>query len=172
MNTHNDNRFDNLIVTPYSDKIQWVAVGHTNMHILDKSDKQIYGMLEETRKTGRFFTRKLAQFFNGHKALSNCSHPNNPLIISHLHTGKLNAASSTVHYHFAFGNIPNCITQQDMMTVFKELWVNKAKQSNKGIWLQQAQADNTGWINYGHNENKLGNLLGLDINATFLPFQS
>jgi hypothetical protein len=59
-----------------------------------------------------------------------------------------------------------------MMTVFKDLWVNKAQQSQKGIWLQQAQENNTGWIHYGHNENKLGNLLGLDINATFLPFQS
>jgi hypothetical protein len=172
MYTSNDNRLDNLIALPYCKQIQWVAVGHTKLHTKGKDDRQIYGMLLETRKAGSFFTRKFAQFVNGHKALSNSSHPNNPIIISHLHLGQEEKASSmskTIHYHFAFGNIPECITQQDMMTVFKELWVNKAQQSHKGIWLQQAQTDNEDWFHYGHNENRLGNLLGFDIFASFIP---
>jgi hypothetical protein len=167
-----DNRLDNLIVLPHSDKVQWVAVGHTHMHTYNKTEAQIQGMLEGTKNTGRFFTRKLVQFFNGRKGLSNSSHPNNPLIISHLHTGKLNNTSSTIHYHFAFGNIPTGVTEKDMMTVFEELWVHKAKQSPKSIWLQQASNENKGWITYGHRENRLGAQLGLDIHSTFIPTQA
>lgn len=172
MNKPNYNRLDNLIALPYSDKVQWVAVGHTHMHTYNKTEAQIQGMLEGTKNTGRFFTRKLVQFFNGRKGLSNSSHPNNPLIISHLHTGKLNNTSSTIHYHFAFGNIPTGITQQEMMTVFEELWVHKAKQSPKSIWLQQASTENKGWITYGHRENRLGAQLGLDIHSTYIPIQA
>ena len=172
MKLMNDNRFDNQIVLPYCNQIQWVAVGHTFMHIYDKEDWQIQGMLRGAQNTGRFFSRKVAQFFNGHKALTNKAHPNNPLIISHLHTGKLNRESSTIHYHFAFGNIPECITKEDMMRIFWELWVEKAKQSNKGIWLQKAGTDNTGWIHYGHRENRLGSSLGLDIHSTYIPIQA
>lgn len=172
MQIENDNRLDNLIALPHCDKVQWVAVGHTYMHTYNKTEAQIQGMLEGTKNTGRFFSRKLVQFFNGHKGLKNKSHPNNPLIISHLHTGKLNNTSSTIHYHFAFGNIPTGISQQDMMTIFEELWVHKAKQSPKSIWLQQAANDNKGWITYGHRENRLGAKLGLDINSTFIPIQA
>jgi hypothetical protein len=169
MRNYNENRLDNQIVLPYAPQIQWVAVGHTHMHIFDKTEAQIYGMLNNTRKTGRFFTRKFIQFFNGHKGLNYPSHPNNPLIISHLHVGKLNRISSTIHYHFAFGNIDTGIKQDEMMTVFQELWINKAKQSNKSIWLQKASNENTNWIHYGHQENRLGSLLGLDIEATYIP---
>jgi hypothetical protein len=169
---NNENYSDNLIALPHSDRIQWVAVGHTHIHIYNKSDSQIQGMLTGTKKTGKFFTRKFIQFFNGHKGLTNSSHPNNPLIISHLHTGKFNNTSSTIHYHFAFGNIPIGITEQDMMTVFQDLWVHKAKQSPKSIWLQQASSDNKGWITYGHRENRLGAQLGLDIHSTFIPSQA
>jgi len=172
MQTDNENRLDNLIALPHSNRIQWVAVGHTHMHIHDKSEAQIYGMLHEVKKTGSFFTRKFAQFFNGHKALTNKAHPNNPLIISHLHTGKIYRSSSTIHYHFAFGNIPSAFTEEEMMIVFEELWVNKAKQSPKVLWLKQADTENKGWINYGQNENRLGSQLGLDIHSTFIPLQA
>lgn len=168
MNRYNERRLDNLIALAHFDQIQFVAMGHTRMHIMDKEDWQLTGMIKEAQRTGRFFSRKFAQFFNGHKALTYPSHPNNPLIISHLHAGKLNRQTSTIHYHFAFGNIPSGITEQDMMTVFQELWVNKAKQSGKGIWLQQANNENKGWLHYGHRENRLHNLLGFDINATFI----
>lgn len=56
-----------------------------------------------------------------------------------------------------------------MMTVFTELWVKKAKQSDKKIWLQKADTENTGWLYYGHNESRLNAHLGFDINATFIP---
>jgi len=169
MQRQNDNRLDNLIALPHSMNVQWVAVGHTHMHTCNKTEAQINAMLIESQKTGRFFTRKFVQFFNGRKGLANSTHPNNPLIISHLHTGKLNNSSSTIHYHFAFGNIHSGITEQDMMTVFTELWIDKAKQSAKSIWLQKANDNNKGWITYGHRENRIGTHLGLDIHSTFLP---
>jgi hypothetical protein len=171
MQRQNDNRLDNLIALPYSDKVQWVAVGHTHMHTFEKTEAQIFGMLLGTQRSGKHFTRKLAQFFNGRKALTNISHSNNPLIISHLHTGKLNNTSSTIHYHFAFGNIPDVVTEQDMRTIFEELWVKKSGQSSKGLWLQKADSENKGWLHYGHNENKLGNRLGLDINSCVIPYK-
>jgi hypothetical protein len=86
-----------------------------------------------------------------------------------LHTGNLNNASSTIHYHFAFGNLPVCISEDEAKTVFSELWVNVAGQSDKKIWLQQANTENASWLHYGHNENKHGNLLGLDIFSTNIP---
>ena len=165
----NENRGDNQIVLPFSKQIQYVAVGHTHMHIKNKTDAQINAMLVNAQKSARFFSRKLMQFCNGRKALKNMSHPNNPLIISHLHTGNLNNASSTIHYHFAFGNLNNCITEGDIRLIFEELWVNAAKQSGKKLWLQQATTDNKSWLNYGHRENKHGNLLGLDIFSTCIP---
>ena len=58
------------------------------------------------------------------------------------------------------------------MTVFKELWVTKSKQSHKSIWLQKADTQNIDWIRYGHNENKLGNQLGFDINASYIPLKA
>lgn len=167
-----DNYKDNGIAYPYANQIQFVACGHTKLHVYGLEDWQINGMLKGAKQTGKFFTRKLAQFFNGHKALTNPSHSNNPLIISHLHIGKIIKTSSTIHYHFAFGNIPAGITEQDMMTIFTELWVNKAKQSNKKLWLQQAEAENTRWLRYGHNEGKLNEHLGFDINASYTPIKA
>lgn len=172
MKHQHDNYADNMIVLPYCNKIQWVAVGHTHMHIYEKEEWQIRGMLKGAQNTGKFFTRKLAQFFNGRKSLANRTHPNNPLIISHLHTGKLNRESSTIHYHFAFGNIPECISEDDMMRIFLELWVEKAQQSNKGIWLARSGTDNKDWLHYGHRENRLGEHLGLDIHSTFIPIKA
>ena len=169
MQFKNENKRDNQIVLPYSKQIQFVAVGHTHMHIKDKTEAQVNAMLVNAQKSARFFSRKFMQFFNGRKALKNMSHPNNPLIISHLHTGNLNNASSTIHYHFAFGNLNNCITEGDIRLVFEELWVNAARQSGKKLWLQQATTDNKSWLNYGHRENKHGNLLGLDIFSTCIP---
>ena len=169
MQRGNYNYMDNKIALPYAKQIQWVAMGHTHMHIYKKEPWQLNGMLLGAKRTGKFFTRKLAQFFNGHKALAYPSHHNNPLIISHLHMGKIYRDTSTIHYHFAFGNIPTGITQEDMMTVFTELWVKKAKQSGKKIWLQKADTVNTGWLHYGHNEGRLNAHLGFDINATFIP---
>lgn len=165
------NSNDNLIALPYSNAIQWVAVGHTHMHTVNKELWQINGMLIDAKKTGKFFTRKLVQFFNGRKGIDVPSHPNNPIIISHLHTSKFNRPENTIHYHFAFGNIPACITDQDMMDVFSDLWVNKAKQSSKRLWLQRAEQENTTWLHYGHNEIKINGRLGLDINSTYLPNQ-
>lgn len=163
---------DNNIVLPFANQIQWVAMGHTHMHIYNKEPWQISGMLLAAKKSGKFFSRKLVQFFNGHKALTNPSHPNNPLIISHLHMGKIYRHTSTIHYHFAFGNIPMDVTQEDMMTVFTELWVNKAKQSRKEIWLQEAGTDNTEWLHYGHNEGRQNEHLGFDINASYTPIKA
>ncbi len=169
MQKPNQNYHDNKVVLPYSDRIQFVAVGHTHMHIIDKTDAQINAMLVQAQKSARFFSRKFLQFFNGRKALKNMSHANNSLIISHLHTGNLNKASSTIHYHFAFGNLPTCITEEDMRTVFEEYWVHSAKQSGRKLWLQRATTDNKSWLHYGHRENKHGNLLGLDIFSTNIP---
>lgn len=169
MQDTNQNRRDNNIVLPYSDFVQFVAVGHTHMHIMNKTDAQINAMLIQAQKSAKFFSRKFLQFFNGKKALKNMAHANNPLIISHLHTGNLNKASSTIHYHFAFGNLPKCIMEDEMRTVFEEYWVQAAKQSGKKLWLQQASRDNKSWLHYGHRENKHGNLLGLDIFSTNIP---
>ena len=169
MYKQNLNRLDNLIALPYSDQIQWVAVGHTHMHIYEKTEAQIYGMLLHAQKHGRHFARKFAQFFNGKKGLENKAHPNNPLIISHLHTGKINRTTSTIHYHFAFGNIPTGITEAEMQCIFDDLWTKKTGQSSKGIWLRQASEDNKAWLTYGHRENRLGAQLGLDIHSTFIP---
>jgi len=83
--------------------------------------------------------------------------------------GKTIKAASTIHYHFAFGNIPAGITEEDMTTIFSELWVNKANQSHKKLWLHRADETNMGWLWYGHNENKLGEHLGFDMNACFTP---
>jgi len=59
MQRQNDNRLDNLIALPYSDKVQWVAVGHTHMHTFEKTEAQIFGMLLGTQRSGKHFTRKL-----------------------------------------------------------------------------------------------------------------
>ncbi len=165
----NSNRHDNELVLPYSDYVQYVATGHTHMHIFDKTDAQINAMLREAQKAARFFTRKFAQFCNGKKALKRRSHEKNPLIISHLHTGSINKASSTIHYHFAFGNLPDWLTEDDMRLIFEELWVKKAEQSDKTLWLRQANSDSKSWLHYGHRENRFGNLLGLDIFSTHIP---
>jgi len=74
MSNMNDNYQDNLIALPYAKHIQWVAVGHTKLHVCNKEQWQINGMLKGAKKTGKFFTRKFAQFFNGHKALTYPSH--------------------------------------------------------------------------------------------------
>jgi hypothetical protein len=169
MKEDDENRLDNLLSLPYAKCIQFVAVGHTHMHIKDKTDGQIYAMLIAAKKTARFFSRKYMQFFNGRKALKDMALPNNPLIISHLHTGLLNNASSTVHYHFAFGNLPSCINQEDIELVFHELWVKRAMQSDKKLWLKKANIDNTSWLHYGHGENRFRHLLGLDIFSTNIP---
>lgn len=68
----NENKRDNQIVLPYSKQIQFVAVGHTHMHIKDKTDAQINAMLVSAQKSARFFSRKFMQFCNGRKALKIC----------------------------------------------------------------------------------------------------
>ena len=50
----NENYQDNMIALPYAKHIQWVAMGHTHMHIYGKEPWQIQGMLSGAKRTGKF----------------------------------------------------------------------------------------------------------------------
>ena len=77
-----------------------------------------------------------------------------------------------MHYHFSFGNIPQCLTEDEVKMVFEHCWVTMAKQSSKSLWLQSARANNSNWLNYSIKEKYKGNDSAWDFENTQIPFMA
>jgi hypothetical protein len=170
----------------FESKIQYVAVGHTHFHTLKLTEFEIACRMADAKKACRFFRRKFSQFLYGKRAVKKGQEIYTPLIISHLEY-KSNSKNSnpnytpltisqsqsfTMHYHFSFGNIPQCLTEDEVKMVFEHCWVNMAHQSSKSLWLQSARANNSNWLNYSIKEKYKGNDSAWDFENTQIPFMA
>jgi len=173
-------------LTKFEPYIQYTAVAHTHFHTVNLSEFELSYRVADAKKACRYFRRKFSQFIYGKRALKIGQQTHTPLIISHLEyisTSKISnpnyqplsikkANAFTMHYHFSFGNIPQCLTEGEVKMIFEHCWVTMAHQSVNSLWLQSARANNSNWLNYSIKEKYKGNDSAWDFENTQIPFMA
>lgn len=157
-------------LTKYNKHITHWAVAHTPFHTYHATQSQLESMKLEARKQCRFFRRTFSQYLYQAKALRK-PEIYSPLIITTIEGVKTSPhKQDTIHFNFAIGNIPRCITTVELHQVFEHCWVDKAKLSGKSLWLQDADLSrNINWINYITKEAEFGNIDTWDFENTQIP---
>lgn len=147
------------------------GVAHTKLHTYKATQQQLESMKRKAQKQCLFFRRSFSQFLYQAKALRK------PQIYSPFLITTIEGVNSspfkqdTIHFNFAIGNIPSCVSTDELRQVFAHCWVDKAKLSGKNIWLQAADSShNTYWLNYITKEAEIGNIDTWDFENTQIPY--
>lgn len=151
--------------------ITHVAVLHTNFHTYHCNQKQIDRMTEKAQAQCRHFRNFLNQFLYQAKSRRK-PFLYQPLLITTLEGAhETPDAAHTIHFNFAIGNIPNCISTEELRQIVEHCWVAKAQGSSKKIWLEDAGLGKCkGWIDYITKEAERGNLNTWDFTNTQIPY--
>lgn len=97
-----------------------------------------------------------------------------PLLIATLEGSLINTDRDlTLHYNFAFGNLPSRITNAEFQKMFRECWVDRALQRDN-IWHDIIDGDvkkAEGWLGYSMKEaENRGNVAVWDFENTQIPY--
>jgi hypothetical protein len=155
---------------PYAQHITHLAVAHTHFKTTDASTELLDWQIKRAKTQCRFFLNRFNQVLYGAKSKTfQSSH--RPLVITTLEgsiAGKSN--KNTLHYNFLIGNVPECLTTEELRTVFTHCW-SKAGFSTHSIWLEKAGTPEytEGFINYCTKEAQLGNLETVDWENSQFP---
>ncbi len=154
----------------HSQHITHWAVAHTPFHTYKATPQQLERMKHEAQNQCRFFRRSFSQFLYQAKALRK-PEIYSPLLITTIEGAKASPfTQDTIHFNFAIGNVPSCISTDELRQVFEHCWVDMAKLSGNKLWLQAADCSrNTHWLNYITKEAEIGNIDTWDFQNTQIP---
>jgi hypothetical protein len=154
----------------YSSHITYIAVAHTNFHTFNCNDKEIAQMVLQAKKQCRYFRNCFNQFLYQAKAHRK---PNlyQPLMLTTIEgTKDVAKRANTIHFHFALGNIPACLSTEELKQIFEHCWVDKAKVGSREIWLEPARQNEEGaWLNYITKELTRGDIDAWDFENSQIP---
>ena len=96
-----------------------------------------------------------------------------PLFIATLEGTKETAnRQKSLHYNIYLGNLPKALTTEDIKTLWKYCWVEKAQQKND-IYISEIQANTQSHLlNYGTKEAQFGNTSCWDFENTQIPYSA
>jgi hypothetical protein len=155
---------------PYSEHITHLAVAHTHFKTTDVSPETLAWQIKQAKTQCKFFRNRFNRFLYGAKSKKFQS-SYRPLVIATLE-GSIKGISqkNTLHYNFFIGNVPECLTTEDLKKVFADCW-SKAGFSEKAIWFTEAgtKDDTKGFIDYCTKEAQLGNLETVDWENSQFP---
>jgi hypothetical protein len=130
-------------------------------------------MVTEARKNCRHFRNCFNQFLYQAKSMRK---PKlyQPLMITTIEgTRDTGNRASTIHFHFALGNIPNSLSTEELSQVFNHCWIDKAGMGSREIWLQPArQHEASVWLSYITKELTHNNLDAWDFENSQIPHQA
>jgi hypothetical protein len=157
----------------HSHRISHNVVAHTRYKTFDRTDLGMQRIVDLAKQDCRHFRNCLNKILYGPRARRK---PllHQPLLIATLEGSLVNwDRNLTLHYNFAFGNLPANITDAEFMYALRTCWVDQAGQRDD--MCMENVTGNTqrarGWIGYSMKEAEdKGNLAVWDFENTQIPY--
>ena len=113
--------------------IQYYIVAHTHFRPYNKSQSRIRRACDETTKALRHALNCFTSEVNvGHASRAKRKpHIYRPATFSTIECRSANALrNKTMHVNVLIGNVPGILTAEDIQTLFRHCWLNKAQQAD------------------------------------------
>ena len=154
-------------------RVTHIAVAHTRYKTFERTDAGMRQIVEMAKQDCRYFRNCLNKEMYGRRA-SRKPLQFQPLLLSTLEGSLVNTDRNlTLHYNFAFGNLPAELSTVDFQSMFCECWAGKAGQRNN-IWHDTVDGDvekARGWLGYSMKEAQTkGNFAVWDFENTQIPY--
>lgn len=154
-------------------RVTHIAVAHTRYKTFERTDAGMQQIVEMAKQDCRHFRNCLNNELYGRRARRKPLQFQ-PLLLSTLEGSLVNTDRNlTLHYNFAFGNLPTELSTADFQSMFCECWVSKAGQRND-IWLDTVDGDIAkarAWLGYSMKEAQArGNTAVWDFENTQIPY--
>jgi hypothetical protein len=158
----------------HSHRITHIAVAHTRYKTFERSDFGMQRIVERAKQDCRHFRNCLNKELYGGNLSRRKPLLYQPLLIATLEGSLISTDRDlTLHYNFAFGNLPQGITDAEFQAKFRECWVDRAKQRDN-IWHDRIDGDvkkAAGWLGYSMKEaQSRGNVAVWDLVNTQIPY--
>lgn len=133
-------------------RITHVAVAHTRYTTYERTGFGMQRIVEQAKIDCRHFRNCLNKELYGRRATRKADRYQ-PLLIATLEGSLVNTDRDlTLHYNFAFGNLPAGIQDADFLTILRRCWVVRA-----------GQRDNIFFANVSGNVTRAGGFLGYSL---------
>ena len=158
----------------HSHRITHAVVAHTRYKTFERSDFGMQRIVERAKQDCRHFRNCLNKELFGGNLSTRKPLLYRPLLIATLEGSLVSTDRDlTLHYNFAFGNLPQRITEAEFQTMFRNCWVNHAKQRDN-IWHDVMGGDERkagGWLGYSLKEaGQRGNVAVWAFENTQIPY--
>ena len=138
---------------PYQRHITHVIVAHTQLRpYTARSDKQLESMLLETRKACTYAQNCFSKLLYPSATNKPSRRPDlyRPLTLVTTEGARWTTdRAQTIHVNIALGNLPQVLTTEDIETLFRHTWHDKAKQ---GTDIKVYEHHGNNWVGYGLKE--------------------
>ena len=157
----------------HAHRITHVAVAHTRYTTFERTDYGMQRAIDLAKQDCRHFRNCLNATLYGRRAQRK---PllYQPLLVATLEGSLINTDRDlTLHYNFAFGNLPAELTDEEFVRTLRSCWIEHAGQRDD-IWYENV-AGNTaracGWLDYSMKEaTDKGNVAVWDFENTQIPY--
>lgn len=154
-------------------RITHIAVAHTRYKTYERTTNGMQRIVEMAKQDCRHFRNCLNKELYGRKATRKPLQYQ-PLLIATLEGSLVNTDRDlTLHYNFAFGNLPEHMADAEFQEAFYNCWVNHAHQ-RENIWHDSIGGDVAkakGWLGYSMKEAQTkGNTAVWDFENTQIPY--
>ena len=147
-----------------------VAHSHYSAYHKDATDieRMTFNLRKDMRHARNCFNKEL--YGNGAKRKPQLLQP---LLIPTIEgTKEIANPQLTIHYNIYLGNLPKALTTEDIETLWKYCWVDKANQKND-IYITKALANTQSHLlHYGTKELQIGNTSCWDFENTQIPYNA
>jgi hypothetical protein len=157
----------------HAHSISHVAVAHTRYKTFERTDFGMQRAVESAKQDCRHFRNCFNAALYGRRARRK---PllYRPLVIATLEGSLINSDRDlTLHYNFAFGNLPADLTDAEFAHKLRSCWIANAGQRND-IWYENVTGETAracGWLNYSMKEaTDKGNVAVWDFENTQIPY--
>lgn len=154
-------------------RVTHIAVAHTRYKTFERTDAGMARIVEMAKQDCTHFRNCLNKELYGRRA-SRKPLQYQPLLLATLEGSLVNTDRNlTLHYNFAFGNLPAELSTLDFQAAFYNCWVERAHQRND-IWHDTVVDDVAKarrWLGYSMKEAQTkGNTAVWDFENTQIPY--
>lgn len=157
----------------HSHRVTHVVVAHTRYKTFERTEEGMQRIVELAKQDCRHFRNCLNKSLYGPRARRKPL-VYRPLLIATLEGALVNwERDLTLHYNFAFGNLPEGITDAEFMYALRTCWIGHARQRDDIRMVNVAGNTQraTGWIGYSMKEAQdKGNVAVWDFENTQIPY--
>jgi hypothetical protein len=157
----------------HSHRISHTAVAHTRYQTFERTEAGMQRIVELAKSDCRHFRNCFNRVLYGRKAMREPQRFQ-PLMLATLEGSLINTDRHlTLHYNFAFGNLPPSLSDSELASALRGSWVGRAGQRDD-IWIERVEGNierAKGWIRYSLKEAlERGNMDVWDFENTQIPY--